>query len=122
MKNKVSERGSKAQRFLEIAKHLENAGQVGMRVAGVARAIQKSKSYTHKLLSEMVNFGLIEKEVTYTDSDVFHVNYVYYQLPLWLGDGNFSGWDGITGECSNCGKDMVGERGMCSSCRQVWNG
>jgi len=86
MRKKVTERRSKEHRFREIEAHLQSAGQGGMRVAGVANAIGKSKSYAHKLLLEMVDLGLIQREVTYTDTDTFFVNYVYYQLALWDND------------------------------------
>lgn len=123
MRKKVDNRRSKAQRFREIEQALTEAGWLGLRVAGVASKIGKSKSYTHKLLLEMVDGGLVERRIEYTDNDNFFVNYCYYQLPLFDSVLAGSSYDGLKGECTMCGIDFSGSAdGMCSSCRQVWNG
>lgn len=122
MNKKVTDPRNKAHRYGEIARVLIQAGWVGMRVAGVANAIGKSKSYTHKLLLEMVEAKLITRQVEYADGQHFNVNYCYYQLPLFENGIN-NHYDGLNGECTMCGKDFSGSAdGMCSSCRQVWNG
>lgn len=83
MAKKVTDRRSKEQRFREIEQHLKEAGYLGLRVAGVAKRMGKSKSYAHKLLLEMVDSGLIERRIEYTDTDTFFVNYCYYQLSMF---------------------------------------
>jgi hypothetical protein len=100
----------------------------------MARACQISKTYAHKLVSEMVNEGLVERRIEYTDSDHYFVNYVYYQLELpfdgSIQEERFSSYldsvsddDMLIAECTMCGKEFAGSvDGMCASCRQVWNG
>lgn len=123
MVKKVKERKSKQQRFREIEHVLQSAGVCGMRVSSVAHHAGIAKSYAHKLLTEMVDAGLIERHIQYEDSDKFYVNYCYYQLPLFDQIGINTDYDGLNGECTMCGKDFSGSAdGMCSSCRQVWNG
>jgi len=89
MRKKVTDRRSKESRFREIESHLISAGWGGLRVAGVAKAIGKSKSYTHKLLLEMVDAGYVERQIEYAEGQRFNVNYVYYQLPLFGVDASF---------------------------------
>lgn len=83
MKKSARNNKSKLSRFREIESVLQDAGWVGLRVAGVARAISVTKSYAHQLLVQMVDEGLIERRIEYTNSDTFFVNYCYYQLELW---------------------------------------
>jgi len=122
MRKKVTDRRSKDQRFREIEQALIEAGHLGLRVAGVAKKLGKSKSYAHKLLLEMVDYGLIERRVEYTDSDTFFVNYCYYQLPLFCEmdsgishfenpptDNQFLAW-----ECEDCG--TLSDGATCSIC------
>jgi len=122
MAKKTVERKTKEERFREIEQVLVISGEHGKRIAAIAKELGISKSYAHGLLIEMVHKGLLERAIKDNDDGSYHVNYRYYQLPLWdtslpyfpeekteTSDNQFLAW-----ECEDCG--TLSDGATCSIC------
>lgn len=84
MKKQATPNKDRQTHYRAIEAALLQAGWGGLRVAGVAKAISLSKSYAHKLLSELVEIGYVTKNFEPDNKGNYFVNYRYYQLPISL--------------------------------------
>lgn len=99
--------------YEEIYTALQSAGEGGLTVGKIAKAIKHSKSMTWNALQEMVSRELIKRTENYDQTEYRQVRYHYFQLPLFPVD-NLEGW-----ECVWCERFNDASRETCSHCGEL---